>query len=455
MASLFTSRQIEACRLLDPGAGLGALTAAFIERWKAGELPFSSLSVTAFEIDDRLRARLSETIEDFWQNENLNVRLIAGDFIEEAALSTLGFGKEKLRFTHAILNPPYKKIATQSKHRQFLRKAGIETVNLYSGFLALTIRLMEPNGEIVAIVPRSFCNGPYYKPFRKLLLAETAMRHVHLFESRNSAFKDDAVLQENVIFLLEKNGRQKDITVSTSADDTFKDIKYFQAPFDTIVHSEDNDRFIHIPTEPGRSEIEMSSAIHYSLEDIGVQVSTGPIVDFRMRRHLRAMPETGSVPLIYPSHFVNQHVVWPRIDHKKPNALVVDDETQRWLYPSGFYTVVRRFSSKEEHRRIVAHLVTPQDFAFSPLAFENHLNVLHDQKHGLEEDLARGLSAFLNSTAVDVHFRRFNGHTQVNATDLRAMKYPSREWLIRLGRWSRATETLTLDRIDEELRKIA
>jgi adenine-specific DNA-methyltransferase len=65
--------------------------------------------------------------------------------------------------------------------------------------------------------------------------------------------------------------------------------------------------------------------------------------------------------------------------------------------------------------------------------FENHLNVFHEHKHGLPEALAHGLAAFLNTTAVDENFRRFNGHTQVNATDLKSMKYPSREQLITLG----------------------
>jgi hypothetical protein len=455
MASLFTPKQVKTCRLLDPGAGLGALTGAFIERWRAGGFSFQNLGVSAFEIDDRLRARLNETIELHWRDKGLSFSVKGDDFIEAATLSHLGFATDRLRFTHAILNPPYKKISTDSKYRQYLRKAGIETVNLYSGFVALVIRLMEESGEVVAIIPRSFCNGPYYKPFRELLLAETAIRHIHLFESRNSAFKDDAVLQENVIVMLEKGGKQHDVTISTSTDDTFADIQFFQAPFNSIVQNENAERFIHIPTSPGRSEIELLSAVSHSLVDLGIQVSTGPIVDFRVKQQLRAMPESGSVPLIYPGHFVEQRAVWPRIDHKKPNALMVDSATERSLYPSGFYTVVRRFSSKEESRRIVAHTVSPKDFAFSPLGFENHLNVFHERKRGLDEDLARGLSSFLNSTAVDMHFRRFNGHTQVNATDLRNMKYPSRDWLIRLGRWSRVHEMPTQVEIDEEIRKIA
>ena len=38
MASLFTKRAFESCRLLDPGAGLGVLTGAFIERWRARQI---------------------------------------------------------------------------------------------------------------------------------------------------------------------------------------------------------------------------------------------------------------------------------------------------------------------------------------------------------------------------------------------------------------------------------
>lgn len=201
-----------------------------------------------------------------------------------------------------------------------------------------------------------------------------------------------------MILLLEKQGEKGNITISTSTDDTFADVGFYQTPFETIVQDGDGELFIHIPTSPGQSEIELSSAIFSSLSDLGVQVSTGPVVDFRVRQHLRAVPETGSVPLIYPVHFANQQTVWPRIDQKKPNALMVDRETERSLYPSGFYTVVRRFSSKEENRRIVAHTIQPQDFGFSPLAFENHLNVFHQGKRGLDERLARGLTVFLNST---------------------------------------------------------
>ncbi len=180
------------------------------------------------------------------------------------------------------------------------------------------------------------------------------------------------------------------------------------------------------------------------MDEIGIGVSTGPVVDFRLEKHIQQTPTKGTVPLLYPGHFVGHATQWPKDGMKRGNAIKLNADTKKWLYPNGFYTVARRFSAKEERRRIVASVVTPATFPEAPmLGFENHLNVFHEDKRGLPENLAHGLAAFLNTTAVDDHFRRFNGHTQVNATDLRLMKYPSRQALIALGKWARAQSALT------------
>ena len=52
---------------------------------------------------------------------------------------------------------------------------------------------------------------------------------------------------------------------------------------------------------------------------------------------------------------------------------------------------------------------------------------------------------------MDENFRRFNGHTQVNATDLKGMKYPSRDALIQLGKWAMQQDALTQTQIDAKL----
>ena len=55
---------------------------------------------------------------------------------------------------------------------------------------------------------------------------------------------------------------------------------------------------------------------------------------------------------------------------------------------------------------------------------------------------------------MDQAFRRFSGHTQVNAGDLKTMKYPSREMLIDLGRWAKQHPDADQTAIDEHFKKI-
>lgn len=456
MAGLFPPAE-GTCRLLDAGAGIGSLAAAFLERWSSGGFGFQRVEVDAFEIDGSLHGQLEKTLRKY-ASSRLSVAVHGDDFIHAATDSLDGglFSKACPRYTHIILNPPYKKINSSSAHRLALRRVGIETVNLYSAFVALAVAQSAPGGQIVAIIPRSFCNGPYYRPFRDIILERAAFRHMHLFESRSKAFKDDEVLQESIIIRLERGGQQGPVTVSTSTDDTFADLVTHEHPFDRIVFPDDPERFIHVPTTSVKSAIELSEAIHCTLADLGIKVSTGPVVDFRLKEHLRDMPGEGTVPLLYPGHLSSTGTRWPIEGMKKPNAIERNTDTEKWLYPNGFYCVVRRFSSKEERRRIVASVVEPSVFGDVPvLGFENHLNLFHENKRGLPEVLAHGLAVFLNTTAVDESFRRFNGHTQVNATDLKTMKYPSREILIELGEWAMQQVKLTQDMIDDEFWAVA
>lgn len=453
MASLFPDAG-GCCRLLDAGAGIGSLSAAFIERWRSGGFHFQRVDLDAFEIDHSLHPFLQQTLSRYAEAGDFAARIRCEDFVHAAAESLQGnlFSTPLARYTHAILNPPYRKISSSSAYRLALRDVGIETVNLYSAFVALAVAQAAPGGQIVAIIPRSFCNGPYYRSFRQFIFERAVLRHLHLYKARGKAFKDDNVLQENIIVRLERDGRQGAVVVSTSTDDTLADLTAFEHPFSEIVHADDPERFIHVPTSRERSPLEKFPDIRYRLAELGIEVSTGPVVDFRLQKHLRDMPEAGTVPLLYPGHFDRNGIIWPVRSARKPNAILRNPHTEKWLYPCGYYCVVRRFSSKEEARRVVANVVEPSAFGDVPLlGFENHLNLFHANKQGLPQALARGLAVFLNTTAVDESFRRFNGHTQVNATDLKLMKYPSREILMQLGEWAARQVRLTQAMIDNRL----
>ena len=433
-------------RLLDPGAGVGSLTEAFARQWAIKSPRNSRLTVTAYEIDPVLikflKSHLGGLAAEAWGwKRDLRYSVIPRDFIVEGSFSASFKGP---RYSHVILNPPYRKIATASDHRRLLSRAGIETVNLYTAFLALSVELCEPGGEIVGIVPRSFCNGTYFRPFREWLLERACIKHIHVFGSRQKAFQDDDVLQENIIIHLSRDTPQRSPLVSTSTDATFRDLRQLKLPFAKIVKPSDPERFIHIPASRSTTE---PTLFRYSLAELGLGVATGPVVDFRVRDHWLAAPTPESVPLIYAHHF-RSRFEWPR-EHRKPNALSLNEETRKWLLPRGWYAVAKRFSSKEEKRRIVAYVVDPRNLPGELYGFENHLNIIHRAKKGLTEEVARGIAVFLNSTIVDQHFRTFSGHTQVNATDLRSMKFPEIADLVRFGEWAKRRGSLSQAAIDE------
>lgn len=471
MASLFTDISGD-IRVLDPGAGVGSLTAALVERiCNSSEKP-STVALVAYEIESVLARYLRNTLdESVTQCSHAHIKtsstLHEEDFIlghahgKQADIFNLGCDKDK--FSHVIMNPPYKKINSTSAHRVALSKAGIETSNLYTAFMYLAAQRLRKDGEMVAIVPRSFCNGPYFKPFRKKFLSMMGLRHIHIFEKRNSAFKGDEVLQENIILHAIKGAAPATVTITTSNGGNFEtdpdnweciaeDMTQHTVSYASVIRPNDSNCFIHIATNDLEQRI-MDRMAHFTanLADLEIEVSTGPVVDFRLKDDLRAQPEKGAVPLLYAAHFQNGKLLWPKI-MKKPNAIRVSPESRRWLWENkDYFVVAKRFTSKEERRRIVAS-VYASDLPGELVGFENHLNVFHKKQKGLPDALARGLALYLNSSLVDRYFRQFNGHTQVNATDLRMLRYPQRDVLERIGQQHNGTDysQQTIDNIIEE-----
>jgi adenine-specific DNA-methyltransferase len=416
----FFHRPLQHWRVIDAGAGGGALTLALVRRIVAQQPRPLSFHVTAYEMDTAAVALLRSTLTDCAElcadhHIAFTSEVRAEDFISHttAALEQSLFAPALRTFNAAIVNPPYRKLALDSSTYRQLATVGIEVTNLYSGFLALLARLLEADAELVAIVPRSFCNGPYFLSFRRDFLARMALRRLHVFESRNTAFAAEAVLQENIILRAERTS---------------------QSPHTVEISSSRGD-----PADSSDSEhaaVAVLASVTGTLADLGLKVSTGKVVDFRARAHLRADPEQAAYPLLYPCHFEAGALVWPKLGGKKPNALAVPADRTDLLIPAATYVVVRRFSSKEEPKRIVASLIDPARLPVGTawIGLENHLNYFHAAGQGLDASLGRGLLAYLNWSVIDSYFRHFNGHTQVNATDLRSLPYPPADVLIALGK---------------------
>jgi adenine-specific DNA-methyltransferase len=428
-------------RLLDPGAGVGSLTAAFTERLLQNPASIKSCFFTAYEIEPKFISPLEECLSDCCtalekQGISASYHLHQKSFVATAPKVNLPiFANSHQQFTHAILNPPYRKIKNQSLEGQILPALGIEATNLYSAFVWIAMLQLVEGGEIAAITPRSFCNGAYFRPFRAAFLQAMRLNSIHIFEERSSTFADDRVLQENIIFhafrSLEKS---KLVKISSSAEESLDEsLKIRLSAYDQVVKVNDREQFIHIVPDASEDTVKVQmEALPSSLEDLGLAVSTGRVVDFRLKSFLSHKQDHESMPLLYPESIKIGSLRFPPANPRKPIGIKRHPETERWLIQSGWYVVVKRFSAKEEKRRVVAAVCPP--ISTPVFGIENHLNYYHAQGEGIDADLARGLTAFLNSTLCDRYFRQFSGHTQVNATDLRQIRYPHRNNLMQLGR---------------------
>jgi adenine-specific DNA-methyltransferase len=407
--------------VLDPGAGVGSLTAALVDALPEGGCP-ARVSLVACEVDGALSGLLAQTLGDCREEASRRGTSLSWEAREEDYLLAPDKGDA---FDLIVMNPPYHKISTTSPERAALDALGVPVPNLYAAFMARAATQLAPGGLLVAIVPRSFANGAYYKPFRRFLFDGLALEAIHAFGSRRALFSQDEVLQENVIVALRRGVAHAAVRVLWS-EGPLEEATTSTVPSEDLLRPGDAERVLLVPTsEEDLRASWLMGTLPCSLVDLDVSASTGRVVEFRARDLLLHEPEPDAVPLVRPQHIRGGRVSWPGTDGRRPCALRATPEGQALALPSGHYAIVRRLSSKEESRRVVAAALAPDDLPGEAVAFENHVNVLHREGHGLGESEARGLALYLSSGLVDRFVRVFSGHTQVNASDLRYLRYPS------------------------------
>lgn len=258
MGKMFAKRPA-ALRVLDAGAGVGSLSAALVAEACRWETRPREIHLLAYEVEPLLIDYLLRTFDLCGAAcDQVGIRFLGEvrkeDFIRAGVGTLQGrnlFPGERLSINAAILNPPYRKISSDSQTRRLLGEVGIETTNLYTAFLWLAEKMLDADGEMVAITPRSFCNGPYFRGFRKALSRTMRFRRIHVFESRADAFSDDEVLQENVIMHAVKSLDHTKVAITASAGPDDEDCTIREIDHEQLVDPADDEAFIHIVTPRG------------------------------------------------------------------------------------------------------------------------------------------------------------------------------------------------------------
>jgi len=440
MAELFDIKQ-DKINLLDPGTGTGVLSAAFCEKLLSRKKPIS-LVIDTFETDPKIIPFLKRVLQECKKDlekkgSKFEFNVLAKDFIltNEPYLSGPGlFERGENFYDFVISNPPYYKVGTESPYSRMMAEFICGQPNIYAFFMTMAASMLADKGEMVFITPRSFCSGLYYKNFRKWFLRKVRITRIHIFESRKDIFDKDGVLQENVIIKASKNGREGIVTITTSKDKDLNVLGKIEVDYSNIISRKNSESFIRIPT----SELDVR-ILHiidewpWTLGKLGMEISTGPVVDFRAKEHLRQDLTKGSVPLLWMHNMQSMRVVWPSKKNKKPAAIASTEKTSPLLLPVKNYVLLKRFTSKEQRRRLDSAVLKQSEFPHESVGIENHVNYIHKPNGSLSVGEAFGIAALLNTGLIDNYFRSLNGHTQVNATEIRNVPLPDLSVIKKIG----------------------
>lgn len=446
MAALFSEFPRE-FRLLDAGAGLGSLTVAVCERYLRLRSP-RRLEVHAFENDPKIATLLADNLRQCKRTlrragHSFQYFVCVDDFVAAASPHLNGyglFGEPAVGddFEGVIMNPPYFKLRKDSKHAKLLAKIVHGQPNVYAFFLTLAARLLREQGELITITPRSFCNGLYFRGFRHWFFDHMSLDHIHLFESRTETFRDAGILQESVITKSHRFGKPSETTTISSSFGREIDPKgqVVSVPIDQVIDRSSGDDVVRIPTTAQDCRVmELVESFPTTFSQTGLRISTGPVVMFRATEFLLHEENSSpSVPLLLPENVKPFSIVWPIRNKKKPVAFRDCRESLSLLLPTSNYVLLKRFSAKEEKRRLTAGCFLREEQRSARIAMENHLNYIYHGNRGLTVDETYGLAALFNSSLFDRYFRIISGNTQVNATEIRTLRFPDLSTVAKIGK---------------------
>ncbi len=421
--------------ILDPGCGTAILSCSLIEKL-VQENNIQEIELTLYETDKTILTETKKVVEFLkkWLEHRkigFSSLLNVTDFIVDNSVAfyqnSLFNTKKTKKYDYIVSNPPYFKISKSDKRAIVAKELVYGQPNIYSIFMGLSAKLLKPDGELIFITPRSFAAGNYFKAFRQSFFKEVSISNIHIFHSRNKMFKNDNVLQENIIIRASKNHNSNiQITVSESDKDIQNAIEYLYDTED-LIDTNSQDKILFIPSNPNEfNTIKIFKGWHNTLNDFNIKISTGPVVAFRNRNFLKKDGQINGIisPLIWLHNVKPMEFAYPLQKGNKPGLIENSEASRKVLLKNKNYIFLRRFSSKDDKSRLVCCPYFCSNIETEMIGVENHVNYIHRPDGDMLENEIWGISALYSSSLFDTYFRTFNGNTQVGASELKQIKMP-------------------------------
>lgn len=449
----------ENLRILDPGCGTGVLTCSLLEYLASKNHSIGLIELIAYETDTDLIPLTENALE------NLKKWLLSKNIIFQFVIHTTDFvldnsdvlnSKIKNGFDIIISNPPYFKLAKDDQ-RVIVTKALVSgQPNIYSLFMGIASKLLNEQGELIFITPRSFASGNYFKAFRELFFTTVQIEKIHLFNSRKDTFSRDSVLQETVIIKAIKKIVDSNQEVIVSSSLGIKDINNPQIkvfPSCKLIDLNSKEKILHLPTNDKEEHIlSLAASWKHNLIDFDIHISTGPVVSFRSWDFIQDIYSNGTVflaPLFWLHNVNKMSLEWPVAYKNKGQFIKIKNDSKSRLIANKNYILLRRFSTKDDKSRLIAAPYFCNYNKSNYIGVENKLNYIYRKNGHLERSEVAGLCTLLNSELFDTYFQIFNGNVNVSATELRGMRLPSLESIKKIGNKMIISNDYSMNNVNE------
>lgn len=452
-------------RILDPGCGVGILSTALIESLVQSNKVINSIELSAYETDRDLipYTEAQFTYLKKWlkaKDIELKYAIQNEDFILsniDKLQSNIPYKQNTdQRYDFVISNPPYFKLSKDDTRVKKTRGRITGQTNIYSLFMSMSAKLLNPTGQIIFIIPRSFTSGSYFKEFRESFFKIIRPERIHLFDSRRDTFGRDKILQETMILKgrVRKSLSAKAVTISSShglRDIDSPLIKTYEEG--KLIDLSSQEKIFHLPTnDTEESIVDLFKSWNGNLKKYNIQISTGPVVAFRSWDFIHEQYSNGTLflaPLFWLHNVQKMVLEWPNYRAGKGQYISIKKESKSILIPNKNYILLRRFSAKDDKSRLVAAPYFSNFIEAEFIGVENKVNYIYRPNGHLDRNEVVGLCALLNSELFDSYFRIFNGNVNVSATELREMTLPPLEIIKEIGDRIILTNDFSLENIND------
>lgn len=458
MGSLARTTDSESIRILDPGCGSAILSCSLIEYLVKNNTTIKKINLDLYDTDTELMPYTEMVLlylSDWLRSKGVQIDSIfhQEDFIIVNHTYISGsnlFNDNKVLYDYIISNPPYFKLAKDDARTQCCASIVDGQTNIYALFMAICSKMLNESGEMIFITPRSFASGRYFQSFRDYLFANTRLCFVHLFNTRKDTFAKDDVLQELVITRFANSNKGR-IIISHSEGSRDLNVPIVKDyPETDILDPSTADKVVFLPTDDRDEAIlNLFRSWDGNMEKYDINISTGPVVAFRIYDYITADEDIDTVPLYWMHNVIKMLADHPVNKKDKGQYIKVAPESMHTLLPNKNYILLRRMSSKDDSSRLVAAPYFGNMAKYKYVGIENKLNYIYRPKGHLRRDETIGLTALLDSDLFDGYFRTFNGNINVSATELRAMPLPPIETIREIGKLIILNNNYSIDYINK------